>query len=361
MQLKIAHAIFDMKIFIPPTSVTTSNQRRALFILTRPFLNDGHWDNVPATKKRWDTSADFCYTHTIEEADVYFIPKPIDSYSTQALEAINTLCKAHNIKGYGYISGDYGQAHPEFSELTYFRLGGFRSQLSENYRGLPVVNSDRVRIHYNSSEIEVRTKGEKPVVGFCGYAHASLKNQMRWSSRFLYENTKRFLQNPRRKDYEPLFSAPNERAYLMRRLEQSERVTTHFIYRKEYRAGATTEASRKKTTAEYYENIIQSDYVLCVRGAGNFSIRLYETLMMGRIPIFVDTDCLLPFPEHIDWKKYMIWVPWKNRKNIADIVADFHAKLTDEEFKTLQKQCRKLWKEQLSVGQMLRYIRSEQE
>ena len=36
-------------------------------------------------------------------------------------------------------------------------------------------------------------------------------------------------------------------------------------------------------------------YGLCVRGFGNFSFRLGETLMMGRIPILIDTECILPF------------------------------------------------------------------
>ena len=59
---------------------------------------------------------------------------------------------------------------------------------------------------------------------------------------------------------------------------------------------------------EFYENMVSSDYIVCVRGGGNFSVRLYETLAMGRIPIFINTDCLLPLNKSIDWKKHVVWI-----------------------------------------------------
>jgi hypothetical protein len=134
-------------------------------------------------------------------------------------------------------------------------------------------------------------------------------------------------------------------------------VTTNFIYRKHYRAGATTPSERQKTTQEYFKNIKNSDYVLCVRGAGNFSVRLYETLMMGRIPVFVDTDCLLPLENSIAWKEHCVWVSWKDRHLIANKVIDFHDALTDEAFKELQLKNRVLWKETLSLSSLLNFIK----
>ena len=108
------------------------------------------------------------------------------------------------------------------------------------------------------------------------------------------ENGKRFTKNPFNTVYEPLFASAYERAKLLSYFVKSDKVKTNFIYRENYRGGAITTEQRTKTTLEYYNNILESDYVLCVRGAGNFSVRLYETLMMGKIPVFVNTDCLLP-------------------------------------------------------------------
>jgi hypothetical protein len=99
-----------------------------------------------------------------------------------------------------------------------------------------------------------------------------------------------------------------------------------------------------------------SDYVLCIRGGGNFSIRLYETLMMGRIPVFVNTDCFLPQTDRIDWKKHVIWVEWVDRKNIAKIVSNFHTYVHSDAFKAMQLANRELWKNELSVAGCLNYL-----
>lgn len=54
---------------------------------------------------------------------------------------------------------------------------------------------------------------------------------------------------------------------------------------------------------KYYES---SEFCFCPRGTGNFSIRFYETLYYGRIPVLIDTDILLPFSNVIEWDKYII-------------------------------------------------------
>lgn len=79
---------------------------------------------------------------------------------------------------------------------------------------------------------------------------------------------------------------------------------------------------------EFYENLRDSDYVVCVRGAGNFSVRFYETLAMGRIPVFINMDCALSFDNQFDWKKHIVQVEYKDRKKVAQKVKEFHNALT---------------------------------
>ena len=67
--------------------------------------------------------------------------------------------------------------------------------------------------------------------------------------------------------------------------------------------------------------------------------------MMGRIPIFINTDCLLPFNNYIDWKDHVVWVEWENRHLILDIIKDFHEKISEQQFKKMQMTNRKLWLE----------------
>jgi hypothetical protein len=45
---------------------------------------------------------------------------------------------------------------------------------------------------------------------------------------------------------------------------------------------------------EYKTNLLQSDYILCPRGFGNFSIRFYEALSSGATPLVIDSGSELP-------------------------------------------------------------------
>src|SRR5690606_32484423 len=209
-----------MTIYIPTINFAKPN-RPSLFILTRPFYTESGWANDEAVKKRWQVSDDFKYTSTIDEAEVLFIPNPINTYSKQDLSTFNTLCASQNIKGYGYISGDFGKHYPEFSHLTYFRMGGFKSQLSTNNQGFPVMISD----YYKDSTISFREKQEQPIVGFCGHAQLSFLKSQKEQSVFIIENIKRFINNPLRGDYEPLFSSAFQRAKLLGSFEQSKLIT----------------------------------------------------------------------------------------------------------------------------------------
>ncbi len=341
-----------MNIYIPDIDLQNAD-KKSLFILTRPFSADSGWTNMSSERQIWNISENYSYTNDISKADVYFIPKPINTYSKAELKHIDLLCENHDIKGYGYISGDFGEDFGTYKHIFLFRMGGFKSQLSEKNKGFPVLLSDHFERIYKKEDIDIRKKDELPVVGFCGHANTNLSTQIREYLRAIKENVKRFLKSPIRKDYEPLFSSAYCRIKILKRFEISPFVMTNFIYRDHYRAGAQTDSERLKTTLEYYDNIKNSDYVVCVRGAGNFSVRLYETLMMGRIPVFVNTNCLLPFEDVINWNNHVVWVEWDDRKVISDIVSKFHANITGEQFKMMQLNNRKLWKETLSVRAML--------
>jgi hypothetical protein len=94
--------------------------------------------------------------------------------------------------------------------------------------------------------------------------------------------------------------------------------------------------------------MLESDYVLCARGNGNFSYRLYETLCMGRIPVFIDTDCVLPLDFDIDWRDYCVWVDEAEIEQIGDQVLEFHESLDESEFEERQRACRRLWETHIS-------------
>ena len=332
-----------------------------MFLLCRPFFKDGIWQNDAVNQAEWGILPnEYNYVVTAENADIMLLPFSINDYFELSFETnlkeYNQQCIQYAIKAYAIVGGDWGIAFPDYEHITYFRMSGFRSQLSNLNQGFPAALSDHYKRLYGKEEIEVREKQDKPVVGFCGHATLSPQKRLKENIKFFLENLKRLIRNPFRKDWEPLFASAYQRASLLKSLETSAKIETNFIYRNNYRAGYKTPDELEATTFEYYENLRNSDYVICVRGGGNFSIRLYETLMMGRIPVFVNTDCILPQTDKIDWKKHTVWVEWADRKNIAKIVSNFHNKITPEDFKNIQLANRDLWKNELSISGCLKYI-----
>jgi hypothetical protein len=73
----------------------------------------------------------------------------------------------------------------------------------------------------------------------------------------------------------------------------------------------------------FYSNIENNQYIICNRGRGNFSMRFYETLATGRVPVLVNTNIELPFSHIINWEDAIIM---KNReRDCAIAVIENHA------------------------------------
>ncbi len=98
----------------------------------------------------------------------------------------------------------------------------------------------------------------------------------------------------------------------------------------------------------FVNNIFNNHYNICVSGHGNYSFRLYEVLSAGRIPVFVNTDCVLPFQEFIDWKKHVVWIDEKDANKTDKYVLEFHRSIHPDDFLQLQKNNRELWEKYLS-------------
>jgi hypothetical protein len=85
---------------------------------------------------------------------------------------------------------------------------------------------------------------------------------------------------------------------------------------------------------KYMESIRDTHYVLTIRGSGNYSIRLFETLAAGRIPVMIDSNQHLPFEDHVPWKELGVWVPFEKFEKVNDYICGFHENLGDRGFVT---------------------------
>ena len=106
---------------------------------------------------------------------------------------------------------------------------------------------------------------------------------------------------------------------------------------------------RDRVYDEYVEHLLASDYVLWVRGAGNFSHRLYETLAVGRIPVILDTDLALPLADEVEWHTLGVWVPLRQLDSIGDRIRAFHVGVRgDLAFAAVQERCWRTYHEMLA-------------
>ena len=109
-------------------------------------------------------------------------------------------------------------------------------------------------------------KKDKPIVGFCGMP-----------SKYRHE--------------------------LLRQITINSNITDNFILRRLFWGG---DPHNPILINDYEENILSSHFTICNRGAGNFAIRFYQTLALGRIPLVLNTDTLLPFENEINWNEIII-------------------------------------------------------
>jgi hypothetical protein len=64
--------------------------------------------------------------------------------------------------------------------------------------------------------------------------------------------------------------------------------------------------------------------------------------------MFVNTDCVLPFEQRIQWTRHAVWLEDRDLDTAAQQVARFHRALGPSGFRDLQRENRRLWEEWLS-------------
>ncbi len=348
-----------MKFYYPKAHYN-ENFRTLVFPLLKPFIKGENFTDAERIALYGISENDFIFTEVLEEADLVFLTMAWNYYvNTDRKDiAISFVkqCELLNKKVIAFNAGDFGVNIPVFDNLIVLRPSGYKSKFSKNEYSMPAFIEDPLPQYFNSNEIIQRPYNLKATIGFCGQANSSQINAVKETFKTFLRNFK-FHVGISKNEPQQLFSTSYLRASILKEIQKSSLVTSNFILRKQYRAGVKMQKESHRTTLEFYENINSSDYVVCVRGAGNFSVRFYETLAMGRIPIFVNTDCALPLENEIDWKKHVVWIERKEIKHIAEKVKDFHSSLSSNDFIDLQNANRTLWNERLTLNGFFKTFR----
>lgn len=108
----------------------------------------------------------------------------------------------------------------------------------------------------------------------------------------------------------------------------------------------------------YVEKMRQSWTTLCARGMGSSSIRFYETLCMGRIPVHVSDAYILPKADEIDYASFCLLLPEAEAPRTGEILRDWLAGKSLEERAAMCIKAREVWERHFRPELMQRYALS---
>lgn len=214
-----------------------------------------------------------------------------------------------------------------------YRTSCDRAAMRENERAMPAFVDDLLAEaagypELPSDSLGPAARGDAPSVGFVGYTgtpvgrvKALLMGQVqKWRGLALRDRVVRTLR-----------AAPGLRV--------------DAVTRATFGGGAQSDARRRRERADFLSNLFGNAYTLCLRGKGNFSFRFYEVLSAARVPLFVDTRCVLPFEDELDWPRLLAWCEERDVPAIGERLRAFHARFDDDDdaFAARQMKLREVW------------------
>jgi hypothetical protein len=292
-----------------------------------PYWGPSHWfDRYPPLYDEFirEGRTLFTLTEAPDQAD-YFLP-PCgwqQGGSRQALRMAE-LARRHERPLLVFFCSDSSENVPVTDAVVY-RTSMDRSTRKPHEHAWPIWTCDILR-SYGGGTLARRRWTARPSVGYCGYI----------DYRNPFERAQRRLRGQ-------ISASMTLRGDAVRALLASPAVEPRVILRRRF-GGAATPRARE----EFARNLLSSDYALVSRGNGNFSFRLYEAMSAGTIPVFLDTDCCLPFDDAIPYRDLFVWVPATEASRVAEFVHEHHFRLDDHSFNERRRSIREVYDRYLS-------------
>jgi hypothetical protein len=177
--------------------------------------------------------------------------------------------------------------------VMYFRTSLYKSKQKHNEFILPYI----WEAINNESNIYIK-KSIKPIVGFCGHVVRTRKLTL---DTFAYNKN----------------------------------FTTNYLIRSQFWGGKPNDET---LIEEFKQNILNSHFTVCDRGNGNFSMRFYQVLSAGRIPVFIDSDMSLPFEDEIPWSTITV-----SAKTPLELIKKTKQFYDSNDIEVVQKKCRNIY------------------
>lgn len=345
-----------LKLYTDPAFASPVNRMHCALLL--PFLGSEEatfWSEGTNVFDKYKKNGPgyFELTDTMEEAEYVVLPSTWHRYLADGTTEIALR--------FAQKAAEAGKQIIVFHERDYDYKFPARNALLFT----PTIEKDRQPHEYalpawmpdhTNGPAPLREKQERPSIGFCGLVlKPKLKSRLvqfaRTSLPYYSERRMSGYSASLRESFQYKFL----RAGAVQTLLDHPGIDTNFVLRGDFFAGADKKATagekteaKKSALEEFLGNLAGSDYSLCVRGIGNYSLRFFEIMAAGRPPLFLDTTCILPYDFLLDWQKELVWVPLGEHHRAGDILAAHHARLTPEQFLDQQRRTREVWEEWLS-------------
>ena len=332
-----------MKIYFKTNKISDSIPRKFYADWIKPLFPDLRHDIYGIRKK------DLTLSLNPKKADILILPLTWNYYfqygKTNEANEIIKYYELLNKPIITWVSGDYTHKVMD-GNFILLQHNLHKSKRKNNEYAYPVIIRDPFD-YLNFCGVNIASGFKKTRISFCGTANWTLLDKC---ESFLKE----FFFRIKNRAFRPYLdlgfpvSGMNLREKLLKSFKQNKNLDTHIIIRKRRDSSLI---SNEKYKFEYWNNILLAPFTICVRGNGNFSVRFYETLALGRIPILIDTDCVLPLDNEINWHKHCIIIKNNTKPNriVDSVILSINA-MDDNDIINMQIANRKLWIDKLSFS-----------
>jgi hypothetical protein len=231
-----------------------------------------------------------------------------------------------------------------------FRTSQYGANIRENEIIMPPYTPDLLA----GKPFAPRMKSDIPTVGFCGWAkYKNMKNRLGT----MVKNACVRVISDQWSVASSHLKGLTLRMKAVKVLEGSRLIETNFILRGSYSGSPSTiKIDPQRGRQEYIENMLTSDLPLAIKGDGNYSYRFYEALSLGRVPVLLDTDCVLPLADVLDYDSFILRVDCRDLVVLDQKIRTFWDGLSDEQYAAMQRSAREAFAEHLNAKSFLQHV-----
>lgn len=259
----------------------------------------------------------------------YFLIKKKDKYIMEVDNLLDIYKKKVIIFAYGNSVEEV-----KVKNSIVLRTSQYKTLLKINEIIVPPFVEDLgLRFGFDPRNFDIN---RKPIVGFVGTIFS--QNLVQWSRYVLKRYLQLLLVSIKKLHSSAVYEGIHFRRKIVGMLKKSSLVDTKLFLKESPIA------------------IKDSDFVLCMKGKGNYSSKFFETLSLGRIPIFIDTDTPLPLENEIDYEAFILRINYQENYLLPKFINSLWQKISNQKFIEMQNNARQAFKYRLSPSGFYRHL-----